>query len=80
MTKGPEKVVLKMQRPVFTTDNYNQVLYYNESRSILGIYNLNPETINDLFGEAHKIFVLGTLDKKNHLTIDKILDENAYDW
>ena len=70
----PERVVVKLQRPIFTTGEYNEILSYvvdesGEQTSNSFVKNMSKEDIKTLFGEYHKVYYLGDYTEGRPVTI-----------
>lgn len=75
--------LFKVQRPLFTTGDKNQLLIYNEDHSIECTLVVEEQTMIQIFFAhnpegVHKVFVMASTNKLGQLVIDYILDEE--DW
>ncbi len=79
------KIIFKLQRSLETFEDLEQVLIYNEDRSIMGqmtltedVLALFPDEAVEGIGFPHKIFVKGIIDKKGVVDIKSVADYQ--DW
>lgn len=79
------KIVFKLQRSIETSEDLEQVLIYNEDRSIEGqmtltedVLALFPDEPIEGIGVPHKIFVKGTINRKGVVDIKSVADHQ--DW
>lgn len=75
--------LFKIQRPIFSTGPKDQILIYNEDRSIECTLVVEEETIVQLFHAqdpegVYKVFVVGGTNNLGQLVVDYFLEEE--DW
>ena len=64
------KGILKIQRPITSNQVNPPVLIYNKDRSILTEQLMTEQEMDDLFGEAMKVYVQAELADNGMLFID----------
>lgn len=64
------KGILKIQRPITSNQVNPPVLIYNEDRSIFTEQLMTEQEMDDLFGEAMKVYVQAELADNGLLFID----------
>lgn len=64
------KGILKIQRPITSNQVNPPVLIYNKDRSILTEQLMTEQEMDDLFGEALKVYVQAELADNGMLFID----------
>lgn len=64
------KGILKIQRPITSNQVNPPVLIYNEDRSIFTEQLMTEQEMDDLFGEALKVYVQAELADNGTLFID----------
>lgn len=69
-------MIVKMQRSLATTAARQQMLIYNESKTILVEQDLTPEAVK-LFGNQDKVYAKASY-KKGHLTIHGLVKAQAW--
>lgn len=77
MARNSNTKIWKLQRPIVTNGNYNEIMAYPEDRSTTALIPLDEKTINELFGDELKIYVRGYV-KDGNLNIDRKVSER--DW
>lgn len=52
--------VMKLQRPLFCSDDdhYNDILFYNESRTVEATVPMRDDQIEEVFGDKYKVYWL----------------------
>lgn len=70
-------VVWKLQRPIITNGDYNEVMAYTEDRERIAFIGMSEEMIEEIFGDEFKIYVTGKV-KKGILVVDEIIEEQAW--
>lgn len=73
-------IIFKLQRPIVTSGDPNTLYCYNEDRSFEGQFAADPALIQELFGDAYKIFVEGSVDQAGQIHIEATYDETAFGW
>jgi len=71
------KQIFKMQASITTTQEFRQVLIYNEDRSVTVQIDMD-ESLEELFDGELKIYVEGEVNKDKQLEIHDIVEEQ--DW
>lgn len=69
--------IWKLQRPLATTGNYNEVLAYTEGKKKTVIVPVAEEDMVLLFGDEPKVYAKARI-KRGNLQIISIIDEQ--DW
>ena len=72
-------MILKLLRKLPITDNYNEVLVYNEDREITQFVNYDKEMVEQVFGDELKVYWIGEVDVENH-SIKLIKKVAKQDW
>lgn len=72
--------IFKLQRPVYDSDgDYDQVMLYNEDRSVDQIIQMSRDEIEELFGDEYKVYVKGVIKNDGIMRVMNVLDEEQ-DW
>lgn len=66
-----EKQIWKIQRPLYTTGSYTNILIYNEDHSVEGQVDVPQEWIDQYFGSAFKIYVKGHQNEQGQIVFEK---------
>ncbi len=64
-----KKEIIKVQISLHTSEDYPQILAYNESQSIMWQGDVT-KAVKKVMGKSHKKFFYGWLDDKKQLVID----------
>lgn len=69
--------IWKLQKPLFTTGGYNDILAYTEGKKKTAVVPVADEDIDFLFGDEPKVYVRARI-KRGNLQILEIIEEQ--DW
>lgn len=50
------KQIIKLQRPITTTGSYNDIMFYNQDRSVDGIIPMEPSMMESVFHDEYKVY------------------------
>lgn len=72
-------MILKLLRRLPITDNYNEVLVYNEDREITQFVNYDKEMVEQVFGDELKVYWIGEIDEKRQgIRLVEQVEEQAW--
>ena len=74
-------MILKIQKPLFTTDNVQTYLIYNKSKSlVIDDIEIGQSTgLDKMFEEEElKIYIEGYIDKKDRLIIKRKVEQQEW--
>lgn len=71
------KKIWKLQRPMFTNGDYNEVMAYTEDKEDLAIIPMPKDVIEKLFDDELKIYVKAKV-KNGNLVVDRQVEEQVW--
>lgn len=70
--------VFKLQRPLHTNGDYNEILIYNEDRSVEAQLPVSSEVIELIFNDEYKVYMLGKVGDDGIVRISGRVEDQ--DW
>ena len=69
------RIILKLQRPLASSDPSPPCLAYNKDRSFLTTFSLSDEEITKWFGKEPKVYVKAEIEGEDITILAKTIDQ-----